>query len=261
VIEELRGVKDEYGLELVYFQDDTWVLNKKWLYEFLPRYKKEVGLPFIAYVRANMVDDELAFKLKDAGCRVVDMGVETGDETRRNAILRKGITDNDLVTAARLFRKYKLRFRTTNMLGLPGETLNDAFKTLEVNITLKPDFSWCSIFQPFPKLELTEVALKGGYVSDRDISKIGGSYKESLLKMSDIERMVNLQKFFILTVKYPLLRPMVKLLIRFPRNILYNLIGFLSYAVMYYRYTGTSFIRLLREAVRMFAERSYEHVS
>ncbi|MDD5421806.1 MAG: radical SAM protein [Candidatus Omnitrophica bacterium] len=235
VIRELIDVKSKYGLELVYFQDDTWVLNKKWLYEFLPRYKKEVRLPFIAYVRGNMVDDELAFKLKDAGCRVVDMGVETGDEARRNAILKKGITDFDLENAARLFRKHKLMFRTTNMLGLPGETIDQALRTLDVNIKLRPNFSWCSIFQPFPKLELTDMAIAEGYIPKDGSLKIGGSYKTSLLNMPDIKRIVNLQKFFIITVKYPSLSPLVKILIRFPNNALYDVIGFLCYAFMYYR--------------------------
>ena len=261
VIGELREVKDRYGMELVYFQDDTWVLNKKWLYEFLPRYKQEIGLPFIAYVRANMVDEELVSKMKDAGCRVVDMGVETGDEGRRNEILKKGVAERDLYASAKLFKKYKLNFRTTNMLALPGETIEDAFKTLDVNIELKPNFSWCSIFQPFPKLELTQMALRQGYISDKDISKIGPSYKESLLNMPDIKSIVNLQKFFILTVKFPVLRPLVKVLIRFPNNALYGLVGFLSYAFMYYGYTGTGFVRLFKEALKMFTEKSYEHVS
>ncbi len=261
VIDEIKEVKRRYGLELVYFQDDTWVLNKKWLYEFLPKYKKEIDLPFIAYVRADMVDGELVSALKDAGCRVVDMGVETGDEVRRNEILKKKISDEQLTRAARLFRKHRLNFRTTNMLGLPGETLSDAYKTLEVNMRLKPTFSWCSIFQPFPRLELTERALQEGFVSKDDLARIGGSYKASLLAMPDIEKIVNLQKFFIFTVKFPFFLPLVRVLIRFPRNIAFDTFGFLSYACMYYRYTKTSFVRLLREAVKMFFERSYEHVS
>lgn len=261
VLREIAEVKAKYGLKLVYFQDDTWVLNKKWLYEFLPRYKKEINLPFIAYVRADMVTDELAFMLKDAGCQVVDMGLETGDETRRNELLKKNITDENLKNASRLLHKNKLNFRTTNMLGLPGETLRDAFKTLEVNIALKPTYSWCSIFQPFPKLELTNIAIEKGWISEDAASKIGSSYKNSVLDMDDIKKITNLQKFFIITVKYPFLLPAVRLLIKFPKNYIYDAIGFLSYAFMYYRYTRTSFIRLFREALKMFLEGSYEHVS
>ncbi|MDD5423184.1 MAG: radical SAM protein, partial [Candidatus Omnitrophica bacterium] len=127
VINEIRQVKERYKLELVYFLDDTWVLNKRWLHEFLPVYRREIGLPFIAYVRADIVDEALVAGLKEAGCRAVDMGVETGDECRRNIILKKKVTDAELKNASRLLRKHKLKFRTTNMLALPGETLEDAF--------------------------------------------------------------------------------------------------------------------------------------
>jgi len=79
--------------------------------------------------------------------------------------------------------------------------------------------------------------------------------------MPRIKEMVNLQKFFIFTVRYPMFIPLVKILIRCPRNVLYDVFGFVSYALMYYGYTKTHFIRLLREAARMFFEKSYEHVS
>jgi len=261
VVREIKDVQSRYGLKLVFFQDDTWVLNKGWLYEFLPRYKKEIGLPFIAYVRADIVDEELVRKLKDANCQVVDMGMETGDETRRNELLKKKISDDELRNAAGLMRKHKLNFRVTNMVGLPGETLEDALTTLSMNIELKPTFSWCAIFQPFPKLELTNKALEKGFIKTDTISGIKGSYNKSLLRMDGIDQIINLQKLFILTVRFPFLLPVVKRLIKCPNNPIFNMIGFLSYAFMYYRYTRTSIIRLSQEAMKMFLEGSYEHVS
>ena len=93
VINEIKEIKLRYPLELVFFQDDTWVLNKKWLYEFLPRYRNEIGIPFVAYVRADIVDEKLISQLKDSGCSIVDMGVETGNENRRNMLLKKNITN------------------------------------------------------------------------------------------------------------------------------------------------------------------------
>lgn len=261
VINEIKAVKSRYLLKLVFFQDDTFVLSKKWVYEFLPRYKKEIGVPFIAYVRAPLVDEELVRRLKDHGCSVVAMGVETGNEQRRNIQLKKNVTDSQLKDAARIMHKYGLRFKTSNMLGLPGETFENALETLRLNIELKPTMTWCSLFQPYPKLELTEFAINRGYMSKEDISRIGGSFDKSILRMRDIKKIKNLHRFFIFTVRFPCFVPIVKVLSALPNNKLFDAFGVFSHAFMYFRYTRTSFLRLLRETFKMIIEGSYKHVT
>ncbi len=61
VIEEIKKVARDYPtMKRVKFEDDTFTLNKRWVMEFLPQYRAEVGMPFACYSRADCVDDELA---------------------------------------------------------------------------------------------------------------------------------------------------------------------------------------------------------
>lgn len=53
LISEIEYVKDNYKLNTVYIQDDTFILNKKWTLEFLKEYKKKIDLPFICLIRAD----------------------------------------------------------------------------------------------------------------------------------------------------------------------------------------------------------------
>src|SRR3989339_604491 len=141
VMAELAELKKTHGARAVYFCDDVFGIDKKWLYEFLPIYKKEIGLEFFCLVRADVVasDETYAVKIKEAGCSGVFFGIETGSESLRNGLLNKNLRDKDIYKAAAILRKAGLKFRTYNILGLPGETLDDAFATVEMNIKLKAD--------------------------------------------------------------------------------------------------------------------------
>jgi radical SAM superfamily enzyme YgiQ (UPF0313 family) len=81
VMEELRVAKEKYRPLGVMFYDDVFTVNPRWLREFAPRYKAEIGLPFWCYTypRSTRKDDiEL---LRDAGCVSMTMGVQSGSQS------------------------------------------------------------------------------------------------------------------------------------------------------------------------------------
>ncbi|CAA0101341.1 2-hydroxyethylphosphonate methyltransferase [Halioglobus japonicus] len=80
VLEELRWAKQHLDIETILFYDDVFTVNPKWLKEFLPRYKEEIGLPFWCYTYPTTHDVELLKSLKAAGCISITMGVQSGSE-------------------------------------------------------------------------------------------------------------------------------------------------------------------------------------
>ncbi|MCW5892791.1 MAG: B12-binding domain-containing radical SAM protein [bacterium] len=80
VIAELVEAKRKFDPHAVMFWDDVFTLNPRWLREFAPRYKAEIGLPFWCYTypRTTRRDDLLL--LKDAGLRSVTVGIQSGSE-------------------------------------------------------------------------------------------------------------------------------------------------------------------------------------
>jgi radical SAM superfamily enzyme YgiQ (UPF0313 family) len=229
ILSEIEMVRDKYGIKFVGFSDDTLVFNKKWLAGFMEQYRRRIGLPFISTVRANLVDEELVRILKEGGCQSCVFGVESGDERIRNEVLLKGVTDAEIRFTAELFRKHQIRFGTYNMLGLPGETIDDAFKTVKLNAQIRPDFPWCSVLQPYPGTKIhrdLEQVLGRKILSD----EIGASYfTASVLKHPQIRQMENLQKWFHLAVRFPFLQPLIKVLIKLPPNPFFTLVFQASY--------------------------------
>ena len=78
VLAEIRWLKEQFKVVYIAFQDDTFILNRRWLQEFLPRYKDEIGLPFICNVRSDLTNEEDVQLLAEAGCIRAAMGIESG---------------------------------------------------------------------------------------------------------------------------------------------------------------------------------------
>ena len=115
--------------------------------------------------RANELDEESVIGLKNSGCLNIYIGVETGNENLRNKILKKKLTNKQIINATGSLREYNVRFGTYNMFGLPGETLDLAFETIKFNHLLKPDYTINNIFQPYPKTELANSAAEQGLLN------------------------------------------------------------------------------------------------
>src|SRR6185369_10129915 len=78
VIQELVEAKRKHGIMAVVFYDDVFTTHPKWLREFAPRYKAEVGLPFWCYTYPTTTRKEDIELLKDAGCVSMTMGIQSG---------------------------------------------------------------------------------------------------------------------------------------------------------------------------------------
>lgn len=246
VIEEIRQVQKRYPLRFVGFCDDILIINKKWLLPFLEHYRKEIGLPFISTVRAELVDEEIVRALKEAGCISCVFGIESGVERIRNEVLAKNVKDEEIYEAARLFRKFKIRFGTYNMVGLPGETVEDAFETVRINARIRADFPWCSVLQPYPGTQIRQ-RIEEDLGHELPVDEIGNSYfTTSVLGDSQIRQLENLQKFFFLAVKFPFLQPLIRRLIKLPPNRIYQAIFQAGYAWQLMKRSRINFFRLIR---------------
>ena len=67
VLQELHWAKKNLDIESVLFYDEVFTVNPRWLDEFLPRYRDEIGLPFWCYTYPTTHTPELLRQLKDAG--------------------------------------------------------------------------------------------------------------------------------------------------------------------------------------------------
>ncbi|MEJ2209873.1 MAG: radical SAM protein [Anaerolineae bacterium] len=227
VLDEVEWVREHYPLEFVVFVDDTFVLSESWLAEFSEKYPQRIGLPFFCNTRANLVSAEQVQMLKEAGCHCVSMGIETGSDRLRNEVLKRRMSREQILEAARLIREGGLNLTTTNMIGLPTSTIEDDWQTLELNAQVRPSYAHVFIFQPYPRTELGEFTREHGWMVGTfdDIGEV--AWDHSVLRFDEAHKraLSVLQRFFAIAVEWPRLIPLVKRLTALPDNGLFWLLN------------------------------------
>ncbi|MBM3991337.1 MAG: radical SAM protein, partial [Planctomycetes bacterium] len=229
--DEINDVLARYpGFRMINFGDAALNMYSGWLQEFADQWPARVGLPFACNININYLDEDDIIALQRAGCVSVQFGLESGSEDVRLKIYKKGYTDEVVFGIPPLLRKHKLTFRTNNIMGSPAETLDDMFETVRVNKKIKPNGCTVLIYRSFRSTVLGKEDFELGRIDEG--KDIGPSIQhDSNMIREDVREVVNLQKLFNVAVYVPLGLPLVRALIRLPRNRLFEVtqLSFLWY--------------------------------
>jgi radical SAM superfamily enzyme YgiQ (UPF0313 family) len=165
--------------------DETFNYRKEWVAEFCARYKKEIGLPFSIMARPEKMDDDIARTISDAGCELISIGVESGNEELRRRVLKRNMTDEQIINAFALADRYGIHTSLFAMFGLPHETPEMMQQTIDIMKRCKPNVVQRSIFYPLPATELYEECVRRGWMTDETSTSY---YEKSVLNMPSATR-------------------------------------------------------------------------
>ena len=177
VIDELRINRARYGFKSVYFWDDAFCIHMKWLKEFSLKYKQEIGLPFHCLSRPENIDEISIALLKEAGCSHINMGIESGNESIREKVLKRHMPNKRIIDAARLIKEKGIKLNTFNMFAIPGEGIKEMWDTVKLNERIAPDGIFAFLLNPFPATKMADYAKESGMMTDRHIENM----KEGIL--------------------------------------------------------------------------------
>jgi radical SAM superfamily enzyme YgiQ (UPF0313 family) len=212
-IDEIKKVKKEYGLKIVYLNDDDIASDKNWLNNFLEIYRKEINLPFCGSVRANSLDEKTVKDISQAGGYFLNLALESSNEETQRILRRGRITNEQIIEASEFFKKYGIKMRLQNMIGLPVENpLKDALETLKFNQELDPFDSWCSIFQPFKKTDAWKLCLEKKLI-DLDTDCIN-FYEGTQLNIPNKKEINNLHKWWYFAIAHKLPIEFLKIILK-----------------------------------------------
>ena len=249
---EIKEQKEILNFKTLTFDDEVFVWNKEWLSEFLEHYRREVNLPFFCGVRADTLTETAVRDLRNSGCYGMSFGIESGSEFIRNDIGRKGITNEQIVRAARWVKENGIILRTTNMFCMPEETPGRAWETVQLNISCRVDHPFAYVYQPLPKTGMYEYARDHGFL-DKGFSFDSLEpmhLNNNPLSLENKGEILNIQKFFYLAVKHPWLGPLLRLMVKVPPNPLYNLVFKLCLVRNYSVYKKMSLLKTLILALK-----------
>ncbi len=165
-VAEVAQVKARWPLRRVHFSDDLFTMQPAWLEEFAGRYRRQVGLPFTCNTSVPLVTERTVAALQAAGCCGVAIGVETGNEALRAAILGKEVSDAAVRAAAGRIKAADMELVTFNMVGSPGESVDDVISTIALNRRIGADRVRVNIAVPLAHTAFEETAFSLGFLPD-----------------------------------------------------------------------------------------------
>ena len=159
VVDEMEQVYDQCRGSYS-FVDDCFILNKARILEFCQEIiDRKMKVKFVGSTRANTLDEEVVRALKRAGCTDLYFGVESGNERIRNQVIKKKVTDQQIVEAVRLCRKYMILSNLFLMVGFPTETKEEMMDTVRIGKKVKADMIGIHSTIPFPGTEIFRYAV------------------------------------------------------------------------------------------------------
>jgi anaerobic magnesium-protoporphyrin IX monomethyl ester cyclase len=225
LIEDIKNCVTNYSTKFIYFQDDTFIINKKWFVEVTNLIKKEINLPYHCHIRPDITTEEIIKQLKTTGCKSVSFAIEDSSEEYREKYLNRKMSNEKIIKVANLLHKYNIDFRIFNILALPFNTLKDNLNTLELNYKCHPLIALSSLFQPYLNTVLGNITKNAGLWSG-DIDDIAGYMHPKLidkspLKIEDKIKVERLQKLFSLGVSNYFIKKLIPILINLPLDDFY----------------------------------------
>jgi radical SAM superfamily enzyme YgiQ (UPF0313 family) len=254
IVDEILAVGAAYPLRSVSFNADSFTLHPQFL-EFMELYKKEVALPFFCNARFNELTEEKIIKLKEAGCIYLAIGVESGSARIRNEVLHRGMSDEVIIGNSRLLKKHGLPFNSYIMMGVPTETLDDAFRTLEFLAAIGSDKIMPSVYRPLFGTGLWNFMEQRGLFED---GAAGGL--EPGVKLEHKRELLNLYKLSYVAVRFPRLMPLIKKLIKLPDNPVFRLLFYYGTFDAARVSRNMSFLELLRLGWKLRKTMQFKHV-
>ncbi|MGE5139315.1 MAG: B12-binding domain-containing radical SAM protein [Rudaea sp.] len=165
VAAEWRHLVEDWGAQEIGILDDSANIDRKRLKGLCELLIKE-GLNKVPWImingiRANLADEDLLSLMKQAGCKRVAFGVETGDEDILESI-DKRVTHDQIRKAFANAKKVRLETVGFFIIGLPGDNAETMEKTIRFACELDPLVANFSMMTPYPGTKVWEQIHRNG---------------------------------------------------------------------------------------------------
>ncbi|MEK6821071.1 MAG: radical SAM protein, partial [archaeon] len=166
IMAEVKEVYQKYHVKEILFVDDTFTVEKKHVLEFCEKYIAEgyhKKIPWQTTTRIDCVDYELLKRMKEAGCRQLRFGIESGDpETLK--LMNKQISLERAKQVVKWCREVGIESFAYFQIGYAHETEESIQRTIDFSIDLDLDLLMYNVATPLPQTPLYLLAMQEGII-------------------------------------------------------------------------------------------------
>jgi anaerobic magnesium-protoporphyrin IX monomethyl ester cyclase len=171
VVDELEYIAtNQPQVNDIFFEDDTLTANPKRTRKICDEIiRRGLKLTWTCNSRAD-VDLETLKSMKAAGCRLMCVGYESGDQRVLDA-MKKDLTVDKIRQFARDAKKVGILVHGCFLVGNPGETCESLKTTLNLAMELDPDTAQFYPIMIYPGTEAYTWAQENDYLTTYDFSE------------------------------------------------------------------------------------------
>lgn len=170
IVAEVEHLVNEFGVKEIDFQDDNFTFYADRIFEFCDLMikkglNKKVIWKVANGVRCDKVTLPMLKKMKKAGCYMLSLGIESGNQEILNK-MKKAEKLEDIRNAARWCKKAGIETRGLFIFGNLGENRKTMEDTITFAKSLPLDTATFHVCIPMPKTEYWEIIQKEGKFLD-----------------------------------------------------------------------------------------------
>ena len=164
VVDEVEDAIKRYGLKTYKFFDDTFTIKRSHVKAICRELiRRGIKTPWICNARADKLDEEMLRLMKESGCYLMKIGVESGNQDILDWT-KKGTTLDVMRKFFKLTKKVGIQTFASFMIGYPQETDDTIRQTIDFAKELEPDMAQFVILQPLPGTPLWDGMVKDGMI-------------------------------------------------------------------------------------------------
>lgn len=204
LMRELVFAKEKLDAEYIWFNDDVFIYNRRYMDEFAARYKAEVGLPFGCATIPNFFHDDTIAALVDAGLACVQIGIQTLDEQFRKEVFNRHETNDEFRRFVRMFVKRGV-FVISDEIITPWNDLEGLKEQVREFNEIGPSLINVYNLQYFPDTRIIEYAIRDGLLTEEDRAKLAQGMEKSMVSVDFSASYSHLQGAILLLSLAPFL--------------------------------------------------------
>lgn len=137
IYRDVKHLKDNYGVDSIEFCDNNFFVSEKRVRAFCELIKSE-QISWWGEARIDTLDkfsDDTLALMREAGCKMIFLGAETGNEETLKAIDKGGTQNaNQMIRFAERMGRFDIIPEYSFVLGFPAETPGKAMKMIDEDI-------------------------------------------------------------------------------------------------------------------------------
>ncbi|MBN1383893.1 MAG: radical SAM protein [Elusimicrobia bacterium] len=173
VVDEIELLYTKFGIREIHIVDDNFTLNKNHAKSILKELKErglKISWAVPNGIRLGTLDTELLELMKETGCYLVSVGVESGSD-RILKLMKKSLTVDVIRREIKFIKSFGFEMAGFFIVGFPGETEDDISKTISFAKELPLVRANFFTFLPLPGTEAYAGLEKSGELSNVDWEK------------------------------------------------------------------------------------------